>query len=71
MRTVRPAWDKVLARHPSILFEIESKISWKAAALDLPKKKGRPRYLEETDAYLKGKIPPILLIVDNSVFLLK
>jgi hypothetical protein len=37
---------------------------------DLPKKSGRPRYLDETDAYLSGEIPLMLLIVDKAVFFL-
>ncbi len=30
MRTIRPAWERVLARQPSILFSTLSKMGWKA-----------------------------------------
>ena len=39
IRTVQPAWDNVLACHPSILLETFSKMSLKATDFDLPKKK--------------------------------
>jgi hypothetical protein len=52
MSTVRLAWDRVFARHPSILLNTCSKISLKAADFDLRKKRGRPRYFEEIKALL-------------------
>jgi hypothetical protein len=60
MSTVRPTCDKVFARQPSILLDTFSKISLKAADLDLLKERGKPRYFEEFEALLKGKMSLIL-----------
>jgi hypothetical protein len=71
MSTVWLAWESVLARHPSIFPETFSKISLKAPTLDLPKKRGSPRYFEESEVLLYGKILLILLITAGTMFLLK
>ena len=46
-------------------------MSLKVVDLDLPKERGKPKYLEKIEALLKGKILLILLIVEVAVFLLK
>ena len=71
MSTVRLACERVLARHPSIFPETFAKISLKALTFDLPKKRGRPRYLEEFEVLLYGRILLILAIEARAVFLLK
>jgi hypothetical protein len=58
-------------RHPSIFTEIFSKISLKAPTFNLPKKRGKPRYFEEFEILLYGRILLILAIAAGAVFLLK
>jgi hypothetical protein len=71
MSTVLAAWERVLARHPSIFPETLSKISLKALTFDLLKKRGKPRYFEKFEVLLYGRILLILAIVAGVVFLLK
>jgi hypothetical protein len=60
MSIVRPACDKVFACQPSILPETFSNISVKVTVLDLPKRRGKPKYFEEFKALVKGKMARIL-----------
>jgi hypothetical protein len=71
MSTILPAWERVLAPHPSIFPETFFKISLKAPTFDLLEKRGKPRYFEEFKILLYGRILLILAIAARAVFLLK